>query len=601
MSVLGAALSVAVTVKGVTKISEELYQLGKAKFGDQVKRLRNESTLKKLAKSIANIQDVKTLLQIDKEVHLESIYYPSKVMIEGRDHIIESMDSFPEKRNLILEGTVGQGKSIFLRFLALQEIRKRERIPIFFELRKIEGFDGLLSALRSNLTSLGFELTPDLFEFYCKSGKFAFFLDGFDEIPAGKVSQVLLDLETLCISYPETQIVVTSRQAGGLESSVHFRVFPLAKLKQQDFDPFLEKIFGDRQQIDLLLKAIQKSPNGLKDLLTTPLNLTLLVLVYKSEHFIPPSLAGFYSVLYQAIVGRHDRAKTGFTRPRKTKLSDRELEDAFRAFCFLSRQKGYASFDENKLHECATRAFEFTGLECDSAAFKEDIIRNTCFLVADAFEYKFVHSSIQEYYAAAFVKSGQIELAEKFYQRLRLNRVWASWAQEIFFLEEIDKYRYMKLFLLPELNDFIRPYEPSAKSRDVKSDWSYATDLMRGSRLFFAPAEKGYVCQNGYVGVSKAYGEREGRWMLFASMVRSGKLGFSTPINQHLDELLDGENANELGRIPVDLCKFAIHFKLQNEMVGALRDMISKLVNRMQNATKVLEQEDRKVTMIDII
>lgn len=74
------------------------------------------------------------------------------------------------------------------------------------------------------------------------------------------------------------------------------------------------------------MKVIAQSKSEIRGLLTTPLMLTLLVILYKTIQTIPETLPRFYEELFDVLFYRHDHSKPGFRRKRFTKLDDSAIK-----------------------------------------------------------------------------------------------------------------------------------------------------------------------------------------------------------------------------------------------------------------------------------
>ena len=101
---------------------------------------------------VLKIEEVEQLLTIASrnKSTISEIYYPAKVK-EGRsskviNHAEELLTA--KERCAIVLGTAGQGKSTFLRFLCVQELKKGLKIPLFIELRKIDSESDLLVLIK---------------------------------------------------------------------------------------------------------------------------------------------------------------------------------------------------------------------------------------------------------------------------------------------------------------------------------------------------------------------------------------------------------------------------------------------------------------------
>ena len=125
---------------------------------------------------------------------------------------------------MLITGTVGQGKSIFLRYLCVGELRQGQRVPIFIELRSIDDQMSLEKLLIYKLQLLGLiDVTPEALDFLFADGTFVFFLDGFDEVKRQFVIQTQQQLRLLMTKFPQTQWIISSRP-GSLRE--HLQQYP---------------------------------------------------------------------------------------------------------------------------------------------------------------------------------------------------------------------------------------------------------------------------------------------------------------------------------------------------------------------------------------
>lgn len=429
-------------------VLDDLYKHVKSFSSTSFKRWKNAENLNNLYRKINSVLKVKTIWQLDKNrsVNLKNFYYPAK--IEGINGSIPYISKLDEQQNIIIEGTVGQGKSMFMRYMTAQEMRKGKRIPVFFELRHIKSGENLKVNIIRSLKVLGFDCNEKLFDIYAKSGKFIFFLDGFDEIPSNMSSEIVKELSDLSEEYENLQIILSTRPDTGIQYSAQFDLYKLAPLSQQDLPKIIKKISGNNTDSEAIVSAIKSSATDIISLLETPLLVTLLVMSYRSEKKIPERLTEFYDALFTTLVYRHDQSKPGYTRERYCQLNERELESAFSALCFSTRKEQQTSFTRKEIFYHCQQAKNLSGEDFSPDHFLSDITKVTCLLIHEGFKYHFVHKSVQEFFTANFIRTLTEESAEKLYGRLRGGR-WEDWIQEIRFLEEIDKYRCYKYFLEP--------------------------------------------------------------------------------------------------------------------------------------------------------
>jgi hypothetical protein len=153
------------------------------------------------------------------------------------------------------------------------------------------------------------------------------------------------------------------------------------------------------------------------------------------------------------LLRRHDRAKAGYIRPRTSGLGDAALRDIFNAMCYLTRKADQGSFTIAELRGYVRKAAEIVRVDCEPDCVLDDFVKITCLIQEEGGECRFIHKSVQEYYAACFVKNQPEVTAQSFYTAM-LKR-WMTWRQELLFLSMIDSYRFNKWFWAPAIADML--------------------------------------------------------------------------------------------------------------------------------------------------
>jgi len=345
------------------------------------------------------------------------------------------------------------------------------RVPLFVELRRVRDDLSVHGLLLETLQKYKLPHTEAAWDFLANSGKFVVLMDAFDEIDPALAGRAVADIEKLCEMYGETlQIIVTSRPDADIQRSPRFRVCKLAPLRSEDHLPFLNKICSEKDQAESLNKVLKSSSTEIRGLLTTPLMMTLLVILYKSLQTVPDTVPKFYEELFDVLFYRHDHSKPGFRRKRFTQLDDTKIKKLFSAFCFYVRLEGLGVLSSEQLHICVDRANKACNESIDPDKFKDELIKTVCLMQQDGFEYAFIHKSVTQYYAASFVRSSSEDFAEKFYSlSAKPGQVWEL---ELRFLSQIDTYKYTKYYEIPLLKNIadklgysFDTYSPTAESR----------------------------------------------------------------------------------------------------------------------------------------
>ena len=103
--------------KLVENVVVDFYNLAKAELGQRIKKWKANNHADTIYKRVRQLRLVKTIWQIEKAVDLTSFYHPAKVVVGNQRKIVHQIADFGFDGNILIEGTVGQGKSIFLRYL----------------------------------------------------------------------------------------------------------------------------------------------------------------------------------------------------------------------------------------------------------------------------------------------------------------------------------------------------------------------------------------------------------------------------------------------------------------------------------------------------
>lgn len=481
------ALAIAGTTALLKKALDDIYIKVKELGINHLGRARSDIKEITIARALSSITKVKTLWNVEKEVSLYEFYYPSSIIFsETIRKNIASLKDLGTRQNFVIQGTAGQGKSIFLRYLCGQELMPSltsNRVPLFVELRRVREDLSVNSLILEALQKYKLPYTDTAWDFLASSGKFVLLMDAFDEIDPALSGQAVADIEKLSELYGDTlQIIVTSRPDADIQRSHRFRVCKLAPLGGNDHLPFLKKICPEKGQAESLMKVLHSSPTEIRELLTTPLMMTLLVILYKSLQTVPDTVPRFYEELFDVLFYRHDHSKPGFRRKRFTQLDDTKIKKLFSAFCFYVRLEGLGVLTNEQLQTCMTRANKACNESVDSDKFKDELIKTVCLMQQDGFEYSFIHKSVTQYYAASFVRGSSEEFAAKFYA---LAAKTQSWDLELKFLSQIDTYKYTKWYEIPLINVIASTLQYSFATNDNSAESRLNDHLMKEMGLMF--------------------------------------------------------------------------------------------------------------------
>lgn len=467
---LATAAVITTTGRLIAPLIADLYKGAKKAGATGLIRWEVATFPKKLARKLHVIEEVRTLWHPDKEVSLLDFYYPPKMVVGLQTKPLNRLSDLGTG-NFVIEGIVGQGKSILLRHLAMQEIVSNDArsLPVFVELRSLTSKFGLAEAIDSQLANFDIDINNETLQFLFRSGRISLLLDGFDELDESLAKDTITQLTSYGTRFPELQVIVTSRPGNEIQKCTSFKTVRIAGLKSVDYSPFLQKLGLDLVKVTQIKEAIRKSPSKVSELITTPLMLTLVVMVYESEKEIPETLPEFFDRLFRVVFSRHDKLKAAFSRKHHSGLSERRLQELFEAFCFMAMQNAFTrSLSHKQFQTAFDEALQYSeNCKCELEMFKHDLTKVACLMLEEGLDNTtFLHKSIMEYYAAAFIAHSMDEVASMFY--IGVQESSRPWWEVLSFLKNIDPYRFTRDFEVIELKKIQTTIlSPLASRQDV--------------------------------------------------------------------------------------------------------------------------------------
>lgn len=236
-----------------------------------------------------------------------------------------------------------------------------------------------------------------------------FILDGWDELPELKdVSIIKKILHRRLLR--KSSLLITSRphaSANLIRFQVSDRHFEAVGLTHKQISTIVTKIFGnDDKKGKQLLKEMEVI-SDLMNLCYIPLNLAIILHVYKQENTLPHTLTGLYSLFVHTLLAH----QLSLNHLDSITSLPADILEIYNAFCQLA----------------------FEGLQCNSLMFSEEQLQNACSTnvsskrtlgLLTAFKchslsgvltkYQFTHLTIQEYLAAEHLANQSEEMQTEF-------------------------------------------------------------------------------------------------------------------------------------------------------------------------------------------
>ncbi|EPO5730135.1 NACHT domain-containing protein [Klebsiella oxytoca] len=412
--------------------------------------LRNDAILKKYSNNcINNTFSFRTLLHNNKDVYLDEIYYPLTIESIDRRTSYEIADNtiLPEHTPIVIIGIAGQGKTTILRKLFLEEINDRKRLAFFFYLRQLKNLENskIEELILGHLIENGVCGTIEDVCYLCEKTPLALYFDGFDELnPSQRIDAIKIIKEARRKYH--TKIIITSRPDSEIARESGFQIFEINKLNPTQALSLIGAQAINKEKKEHLTK-IFKERKFLSATITTPLLLDLFVITsgyFKKE---PTSVMDFYDELLHALIYRHERLKN-FSRIRKSELCDKDLEDCFVMFSFVTFFSNESSFSHENVLSHLQKSLNI--LECKAIVqdVLDDIITGTNLINQDGYNnYTFIHRSIQEFFSAKYVHRMRMDSKEKFYKKLPSLTI-NNLDNFLFMLCGLDSYYFSNLFII---------------------------------------------------------------------------------------------------------------------------------------------------------
>lgn len=418
-----------------------------------------------LIETIEKIGLVKTLYTgAESPVEISSFFYSPSITTKDGITKINSLNELSTTHSILIEATVGQGKSILMRYLALQEAAKNSRIPIFIELKNISKDKNLFFLIREKITAWTNNITDEQINFILQSGNVSLFLDAFDEISKDYVVDTLSSIENLANNYTKLKLVVSSRPEHEIKFSNFFETVQVNPYDHEDQKNLINILVQDRDAQTTLINSIENSTPEIQKLLTTPLMIGLYVKKFNADFSPPENITSFYKNIFEVVAITHDRTKGGYSRKSASNLQQDRLEIIFERFCFECYKKDKTSFEKIEIINLLDNTLTRLNIEkCSGQQILEDFCSYLCLIVRDGLNYTFIHRSIFEYYVALFFSKLNNTNAEKAIHKISEYNI-------LVFLKNLNKYYFNLYFLKNELNFFIIEFNNKIYSYKLKQN-----------------------------------------------------------------------------------------------------------------------------------
>jgi hypothetical protein len=271
-----------------------------------------------------------------------------------------------EHRKIIILGHPGSGKTVFLKYLALQCIEDekdfRNYIPFFITLKdfaEAQGspdlityiYDFILASIKQDfLSSKSSEIARqqrDLVYGFLRAGRVLILLDGLDEVRQQDTKRVLRQIREFSEQFFENRFVISCRIASKNFLFEKFSEFEISNFTDVQIDSFAKQWFSENLLASEKFIDYLNNNKRLRELAITPLLLTLLCLTFEGAENTPSNRSDLYKEGLESLLCKWDEER-GIEREQVfQKLSTTQKMDLLSKISLKTFEKGQYFFEAN--------------------------------------------------------------------------------------------------------------------------------------------------------------------------------------------------------------------------------------------------------------
>lgn len=335
----------------------------------------------------------------------------------------QSLGDFLDRRAsslVVLLGGPGSGKTTLVRFVAKALCGRRRAVPVLIPLRdhaaKILAEPGIaLPALIRATLGAGLVEPAGWFEQRLRDGACTVLLDGLDEVAdAGDRRRIADWIEAQAGHYSRNDFVITARPQGYLPAPVNgATVLHVHGFDEEQVTHFLKAwytavLVRDRRAQDAgvraaaaaedLLDRLAAAP-ALRDLVTNPLLLTMIVIVDRHRGALPGSRARLYAEICTMVLWSRAESKR-----LPTRLSGDDQEALLRVMAFAMMRARVTHLPHAEAVAAIRPVLRRISTAITAERFLGTVFGSGLVAEPEPATYAFVHHTFQEYLAAAHIR-----------------------------------------------------------------------------------------------------------------------------------------------------------------------------------------------------
>jgi len=363
---------------------------------------------------------INTLALRNTRVKLKEIYVAQTLVKEEPykdDENATKIDKLPvelikEYKKILIKDTAGMGKSTITRRMFIDLIDNGLEdvgIPIYVELNRLNRERTIIQEILEELDSLSKKFDGSLLLKLIKGGGFIFFFDGYDEISIADRIEVRKDIQTfISKAGTDNYYILTSRPEEELSSFGDFQSFRIKALTKKEAFELLGKYdkTPQKEMSDKLIKLLKSGEySSIDEYLENPFLVSLLFAAYDYKQTIPLKKHLFYRQVYEAFFEKHDLSKGIGAHQKRSGLDVDDFSRVLRYVGYVCLKKIGVKFDKETILNVIEDAKTYcANLNFNKSDFFKDLQTSVPFFCQDGDkDFKWVHKSLMEYFAARFI------------------------------------------------------------------------------------------------------------------------------------------------------------------------------------------------------